>query len=361
MLLTFAFSAAAGAFDFVPTRYDDPVPNDCLAEDCSLREAVIAANEAPGDDRILLSAGIYHLTLIGSGEDFSATGDLDLRTNVEIVGVGAPLSRIDALALGEQAIQAIGISQPVAAFRSLAVQNASANGLTLQAGTYTIEDCEFIGNGTLTTGHGVSMTIGGVATIRRSTFALNSGIGLSVTQGSATIQNSTFSGNGGAEILVNLAAAWSCTHCTIYDLGSPSAVLTVQGATALLANSIVVGVCSLPASGIVTSLGGTIESPGNTCGLLAPTDQHDVPGVALLLGSLASNGGPTLTQLMQAGSVAIAGALDALCMEEDQRGVGRTTDCESGSVEVTATAVLTPLFIDGFLQGDAEAWSATVE
>lgn len=39
---------AARASDFIVTRYDDPPPLGCLAHDCSLREAVIAANAASG-------------------------------------------------------------------------------------------------------------------------------------------------------------------------------------------------------------------------------------------------------------------------------------------------------------------------
>ncbi len=48
----------------------------------------------------------------------------------------------------------------------------------------------------------------------------------------------------------------------------------------------------------------------------------------------------------------MGGADDALCLAADQRGVARTTDCESGAVEITATHVPTPIFVDGFLQGD---------
>ncbi|MEO7972359.1 MAG: hypothetical protein ABIU84_02130, partial [Thermoanaerobaculia bacterium] len=58
-----AAAAPAFAFDFIVTRYDDPVPDGCLVADCTLREAVIAANFANDDDRILLSAGVYAITL----------------------------------------------------------------------------------------------------------------------------------------------------------------------------------------------------------------------------------------------------------------------------------------------------------
>jgi CSLREA domain-containing protein len=49
--------AAASAADFTVTTFADPPPDACAPADCSLREAIIAANAAPGPDRILLTAG----------------------------------------------------------------------------------------------------------------------------------------------------------------------------------------------------------------------------------------------------------------------------------------------------------------
>ena len=80
----------------------------------------------------------------------------------------------------------------------------------------------------------------------------------------------------------------------------------------------------------------------------------------MALGALADTGGPTRTHRQLGASVAVGGANDALCLADDQRGAARTTDCDSGSVERTGAAVPTPIFSDGFLQGDSEAWSATV-
>src|SRR6266511_211883 len=53
--------------------------------DCSLREAISAANAAPGADTITVPAGTYLLTLLNSGginEDLNATGDLDVRDSL---------------------------------------------------------------------------------------------------------------------------------------------------------------------------------------------------------------------------------------------------------------------------------------
>ncbi len=55
----------------------------------SLRAAVMHANVTPGLETIVLSAGTYQLTIDGSGEDNSETGDLDLFSDIEIIGAGS--------------------------------------------------------------------------------------------------------------------------------------------------------------------------------------------------------------------------------------------------------------------------------
>ena len=76
-----AFAAAPLRADtFEVTRADDPAPNGCLVGDCSLREALDAAQATPAADTVLLDAGQYffslgelvvvgHVTLVGAGMD----------------------------------------------------------------------------------------------------------------------------------------------------------------------------------------------------------------------------------------------------------------------------------------------------
>ncbi len=77
---------------------------------CGLREAVSAANTGtaipgPGEcaagsaaqaDTIALGPGVYALARTGARETANATGDLDLRGAVSIVGAGAAVTTIDA-------------------------------------------------------------------------------------------------------------------------------------------------------------------------------------------------------------------------------------------------------------------------
>src|SRR6185436_1778676 len=64
--------------------------------DCSLRGAVIKANGLAGQTTITVPAGTYTLTIAGAGEDNAATGDLDIRRDVTIVGAGAATTIIQA-------------------------------------------------------------------------------------------------------------------------------------------------------------------------------------------------------------------------------------------------------------------------
>ena len=347
------------AFDFVPTRYDDPVPDGCLPADCSLREAVIDANAAADSDRILLSAGVYAIDLAGSGENAAATGDLDILQDTEIVGVAAGLTILDAAGLGEPLLSS---NQPGldVALRRLTVSNSDVSGLQLGIGTYAIEECEIRDNGTNSGHHGIITSVGANLTLRRVSIVGNSGNGLNLIQSTTTIENSTLSGNGVRDLFILLAAAFSCSHCTISDpADSDSEVAIFSSSNVSFANSIVAGEC-LFSSGSLISLGGNVESAGHTCTFTQGSDQGDVTAVALALGALAANGGPTRTHLPGAASAAAGSADDALCLADDQRGVARTTDCESGAVELTSAVVPTALFSDGFQQAGTGAWSATI-
>jgi uncharacterized repeat protein (TIGR01451 family) len=81
---------------FTVNRFDDPaastnpvtVATYCLgvANDCSLREAVIKANLDSLSDTISIPTGTITLTQIGLKENDGVTGDIDVRATVSIVG-----------------------------------------------------------------------------------------------------------------------------------------------------------------------------------------------------------------------------------------------------------------------------------
>ena len=99
--------ASANHADFNPTRFDDPAPDGCQPTDCSLREAIIAAEANPNASTIHVPAGTYNLTraaaagttdaaTMGGTINDPAVGDLDLKTPITITGDGAGATIIDA-------------------------------------------------------------------------------------------------------------------------------------------------------------------------------------------------------------------------------------------------------------------------
>ena len=102
------WGGAASAATFSVTRTTDTDDGRCDA-DCSLREAVAAANANPGHDTILLQGKIYELTIAPArdpsleepviDDDANRDGDLDLRGELLIKGrpwFGVPATIIDA-------------------------------------------------------------------------------------------------------------------------------------------------------------------------------------------------------------------------------------------------------------------------
>ncbi len=93
--------------------------------ECSLREAVVAANEdsnfggckdRSGSDVIDLGAKTYRLTRSGSGEDNGARGDLDVIGTLKLRGAGMKKTAIDARSasdrhLGLQQDSVVGLSE----------------------------------------------------------------------------------------------------------------------------------------------------------------------------------------------------------------------------------------------------------
>jgi CSLREA domain-containing protein len=86
-----SFSTTSGlkwaySSEFIVTKTLDTADGSCDASDCSLREAVIAANASAGPDTITLSPGVYTLSITGTQEDSAQTGDLDITDDLILTG-----------------------------------------------------------------------------------------------------------------------------------------------------------------------------------------------------------------------------------------------------------------------------------
>lgn len=152
--------------------------------DCSLREAIQAANTdtgvdactaGSGDDIISLPAGIYVLSLTGADEDNNVTGDLDIVDNLIINGAGA----------ANTAINGGGIDRVLHNFSG---GHTEINGVTISNGSTTIW------------GGGI-YNAGGTLTLNNSSVSDNTaggsgaGGGILNNSGTLTLNNSRVSGN----------------------------------------------------------------------------------------------------------------------------------------------------------------------
>ncbi|MBE7472855.1 MAG: hypothetical protein DPW09_27460 [Anaerolineae bacterium] len=135
--------------------------------DCSLREAIIAANTdtavdaclaGSGADTISLPAGNYLLTISGRNENAAQTGDLDLSADLTISGAGQTMTIIDAGTLDR--VFHIGVSSTVEISGvTIAGGRITANfggGVFVNNGsTLTLTDSQVIGNSAASGGGGI--------------------------------------------------------------------------------------------------------------------------------------------------------------------------------------------------------------
>ncbi len=187
---------------------DDNTPNDC-----SLRGAIIKANTSAGADTIVLSAGDYKLTITGANEDNAATGDLDIRDDLTILGDKATTTFIDGGQFTPVLVDRL-FDIPVAA--NVTIQNLTIVGGFLpvgqngagiwkrSTGTLTLTNVVFDRNVSGTHG-GAIESDGGDLKLSDSTLIANvtylpgsgMGGGIRITGGTAEIDNTTFQYNVG--------------------------------------------------------------------------------------------------------------------------------------------------------------------
>jgi hypothetical protein len=363
-LLALLTTAPGFAADYVVTRYDDPVPGTCAPGDCSLREAAIAASSSIAtSDRIFLSAGTYLLTRAGT-DDTGMAGDLDIKGPVEILGPGASMTTIDAGSVDRHFHLANFTSGNDVLLRGLTLTNAPDGKSVLVHNTdATIEDCHFLENNASSDADvTLVVIIGSVLTLSGTTIQAELGSALQLTQATGFVYNSTFSESAGRLLDVGTDAQLYCNHCTLFGDDILDEEVVVSGnATLQLANTILSDVvCDVGAGSTSTSFGGNLESPGTSCELDHASDQDGLGGIGIT--PLAMNGGSTPTHAPSPASFAVNAANDTFCQTYDQRGgVRPDTNCDSGAVELNVGAPVTPIFHDGFDQGNSGAWDQTVD
>ena len=400
-ILILLAAAQAWPTDYVVDRFTDTVSGGCTAApgDCSLRVAILMANDDPGNDVIHLPAGTYELSLVGQFDDGGRTGDLDVVDTVRIEGLGAEQTVIDAGGIdrvfdvdvvgGGLTLRGVTVTGGVAP-TSLPGSETDGGGIRAKVGDLRLESCVVAGN-TASAGFGgaiISTTAGEIVDIvdtwvtgnsaesdtihvprlvmERSTVSDNASTSYApavMIYESSVITNSTISGHvtpsfyGGLGVFGGETTIASCTL-----VGNDGSELHVgDNATVELSNTVIAGTCS----GMVDpgSIGGNLESPGSTCGLGAwDIDNVADPG----LSALGFHGGVAPVFLPLAGSAAVDAAIAGPeCMTFDHRGLSRPRDgdgdgaagCDIGAVELAGPG---ELFVETFECGLLTPWYQVV-
>ena len=212
----------AFATDFVVTKTTDSADGSCNA-DCSLREAIIAANASPGADRIILGSGLTYTLTLGPADPTGAivpgSGDLDVTDALTIAGNG---SSIDA-ALLDRVLDIQGSF--TVTINNLTIKNGFASGflslgggLNIRGATVVLNNCVITGNSTAVES-GARDGGGGIAVV--GSYSTPGGL---ATLASLSLVNSTVSGNSGLN-----GGGILCVLCSLTITGSTIAGNTASG------------------------------------------------------------------------------------------------------------------------------------
>jgi hypothetical protein len=125
---------------------------------CSLRAAVEQANVLDGNDVIEIPVGDYNLNLTGANEDASASGDLDISSNIAFIATDAATTRI--IGSGDRVFDVqLGAITSLTRLTITGGGSVSAGGGLRNAGTLVMTSCSVNGNGgdtrAVTTGGGI--------------------------------------------------------------------------------------------------------------------------------------------------------------------------------------------------------------
>ncbi|CAN5429869.1 hypothetical protein BH10ACT11_BH10ACT11_14840 [soil metagenome] len=200
-----ATATSAAAVTYSPTTASDHVPHACNASDCTLREAVIAANRHPGPDTIVLRAGkTYRRSHRATNEGAARDGDLDITDQLTIRSSGRRPATIDANRT-ERVLSVLGAGaklKHLKLVRGNAGAGAEGGGIYFQSSAtgqhLKVSNSTITRNSTQQYGGGIGGIGSGVATIRHSSltgnYAQYAGGGIS-SGFPLVVSKSTVSGN----------------------------------------------------------------------------------------------------------------------------------------------------------------------
>lgn len=342
--------------------------------DCSLREAVIAANTdtvvdaCPAGtvtDVIQIPSGVYTLAIPGTSEDGAATGDLDLYGTLTLAGTGPTMPVINGNAIDRVLhIGSMPVSTNITISRLAIVGgdsgSAAGAGVNLYRGSLTLNNVRILNNvGSYATGSyglyaggladtleindsriesnpgGLYLASGVNTVVRRTLIAANTltgsayGAGI-LNGGTLDVVNSTISGNSsqshggglannGAASLYNVTIAANIADSDSNASGSGGGIyqtgtLTLEN-TLIGDNSAGASPAGADCSGTVTTAGHNLIEDVTGC-TLTGTGTGDLTGVSPAIAPLADNGGLSFTHALQSTSNAIDAGNPTGCVDE---------------------------------------------
>lgn len=335
----------------------DANPGDGLCADagalCSLRAAVMEANELQPGSTITLPAGTYTFAADDSGEDGATTGDLDILGSMTINGAGAHETTIDA-------------AQIDSVFHLRTGAALTLSGVTLKNGK-RIGD----GGGIRAVGPNTALTLNGV-TISNSQAEFGGGIelvGAALTMHNSAVVNNIASADGGGIDTFNAAtsSALSLTNVTVStNSAANGAGVNVDANASLTVNNVTVAFNTASDQGGGVRLDGGTASVSNT--IMASNTAPNGPDC---FGTFTSTGDNLVTSLsgctlaendlvvanprldpleftypshtpthpIRTNSKAFNGGTPATCALTDQRNILRPQDasCDIGAYERVMT------------------------
>jgi CSLREA domain-containing protein len=245
-LLCLLVASPVLAANFTVTKVADTNDGVCDS-DCSLREAIVAANAAAGADHIILGSGLTYTLTLGpadpSGTLVPGSGDLDITDAVTIDGNG---STIDAATIDRVFDIQGNFSVTI---NNLTIRNGLASGFLSAGGGIRIQGATVVLNGCVVTGNSSALETGsrddggGIAV-----YGSFDGPTATATLAHLTLNGTTVSGNTAANgggilcVLCALSISNSAISSNTADGGDGGGIDVVgDSSTLLMTNSTLAG------------------------------------------------------------------------------------------------------------------------
>lgn len=272
----------ADAATISPTVFTDDLTNN---GNCTLREAVVAANTdvavdactaGSGADTIQLAAGTYQLTVEGTGESASsATGDLDIRSDLTIDGAGPTATVVaGAWAANTDRIFQVLIPGTDATMLDLTIRDGGggqqAAAVLVSGPTVSLQMSNSVMTSNETTNDvGALWNSGGTVTLRDVTISANTAgnccNSLANDPGTMTLERVTIHGNAAEDNsgvyndgTLTVIDSTISGNTTTGALGTQGAGFLIDGGTATITNSTISGNSSSTDGGGISVDAGTL-------------------------------------------------------------------------------------------------------